>query len=273
MIRQPPSLCLLEGRTNHMRCEPFQRRFSYPIFMIDIDIDRLDDASRHSRLFCVDRAGLFSLRRRDHGARKDGPLRPWAEQMLGKAGVDCAGASIRLITFPRHLGYRFAPLSIWLARDPRGAAIGVIHEVNNTFGESHAYVAALDGRCSEHSAEKRFHVSPFFDVSGRYRFRLRDNDDQFALVIDTLQGNARTHMATILAHRMPASTDRFVRAAIRRPASSFGVSFAIHWEALKLWMRGAKYHSRPAVPARAFTIAEASADISDALSRGSTDVR
>ncbi len=251
-----PALRLLKGRTDHVRFLPFEHRFSYRLFLIDIDIDRLDEANRASRLFSIDRPNLFSFRRRDNGARVDAPLRDWAQDRLGEAGIDSHDTTIRLVTFPRHLGYKFAPLSLWFAHAPDGGLRGLIYEVNNTFGETHAYVAPVSGQTARHEADKRFHVSPFFDVAGQYRFSIRRPDDGLGLVIDSLEAGQRLHMATIKAAVSPASDGEFLKAALVRPLSSLGVTFGIHWQALKLWMKGASYRSRPTPPETISTVAK-----------------
>lgn len=248
-----PPLRILTGQTVHARYTPFEQRFSYRLLMIDIDVDRLAEAGGLSGAFSTKGPALFGLRARDYGPRTGGNLRPWAEEQLERAGVDASGCGLRLVTFPRHAFYKFAPLSIWFATDPAGNLKGAIYDVNNTFGETHSYVAAADGNRQVSEAEKRFHVSPFFDVTGRYRFTMRSERDRLGLVIDTLVDGQRTHMATIKARYSPATTGNFIRAALGSPLSSVGVTAGIHWEALKLWLRGAGYRSKPAPPESSFT--------------------
>ena len=254
-----PALRLLEGRTAHARFTPFQQRFSYPLLMVDLDIDRLAQVTGASPFFAVDSPSLYGVRTQDHGCGHKGRLRPWAQSQLESAGVNARDMTIRLVTFPRHLFYRFAPLSLWLASDRSGVLRGVIYEVNNTFGESHAYIAALP----EHGAveaDKRFHVSPFFDVTGKYRFTLRQTPERLGLVIDTLVDGTRTHMASIVARYRPADGRNLLRTAVTRPLSSLSVTTGIHWEALKLWLKGAGYRSRPALPESGQTFARPAED-------------
>ena len=112
--------------------------------MLEVDIDRLDEADRLSNLFSVDRGNLDLVPRGDYGARTGAtPLRAWAEARFAEAGIDLDGGAIRLLTFPRVLGYGFAPISVWYGFAPDGDLRGVIYEVHNTFGETHAYVSAL----------------------------------------------------------------------------------------------------------------------------------
>ncbi|MHA7900996.1 MAG: DUF1365 domain-containing protein [Henriciella sp.] len=245
-MTEQPALQLLKGHTVHQRSEPFTHRFKYDLALIDLDIDKLDAADRQSVVFNVDGTGLFSFNRRDHGARQDAPLRPWAEQNFQNAGIELDGGPIRLITFPRHAFYKFAPISLWLGHGPDGTLRGILYEVNNTFGESHIYVAATpDAPAHKHDTDKVFHVSPFFDISGAYEFTLKRTAEQLSLIVATRKNGQQSHVATISARAEPATTAAFVKLALARPLSSIGVTIAIHWQALKLWLKGAKYHSKP----------------------------
>ena len=240
------ALRLLKGHTVHQRSMPFTHRFRYDLALIDIDIDRLDEAGQLSSLFGVDQIRLFSFNRRDHGARADEPLRPWAETQFRNAGIELDGGQIRLITFPRHAFYKFAPISLWLSHDLTGALNGILYEVNNTFGETHIYAAAApEPMRNQHVTNKVFHVSPFFDISGTYQFTLKWTKDGLNLVVASMKDGQQTHVATISAKAQPATSAAFATLAVTKPLSSLGVTLGIHWQALKLWLTGAKYHSKP----------------------------
>ncbi|MEO1552750.1 MAG: DUF1365 domain-containing protein [Pseudomonadota bacterium] len=245
-MTEQPALRLLKGHTVHQRSVPFTHRFKYDLGLIDVDIDRLDAACKFSPLFNVDATSLFSFNRRDHGARETADLRPWAEAEFRRAGIDVSDGVIRLITFPRHAFYKFAPISLWLSLARDGTLIGILYEVNNTFGETHVYVAATpDGSRHQHATEKVFHVSPFFDISGAYQFTLKRTDKALNLVVASMKDGKQTHVATISAKAFPATSANFLSLAFSKPFSSLGVTAAIHWQAFKLWIKGAKYHSKP----------------------------
>ena len=245
-MTETPALRLLKGHTVHQRSVPFTHRFKYGLALIDIDIDRLDQAQKLSSFFGVDKTRLFSFNRRDHGTRKPEPLRPWAEAQFDSAGIELDGGPIRLITFPRHAFYKFAPISLWVSHDQQGAINGILYEVNNTFGETHVYAAATpDAVRNQHAADKVFHVSPFFDVSGTYQFTLKWTKDALNLVVASMNQDQQTHVATISAKAHPATNTAFLKLAFTKPFSSLGVTAGIHWQALKLWLKGAQYHSKP----------------------------
>lgn len=252
-----PPLRLWKGETVHVRFRPIRRNFRYAITLIDLDIDRLDEAGKVSRLMRIDRSGLFGFCRKDHGSRGQTSLREWAESQLSKAGVALDGGVIRLISFPRHLFYRFAPISIWLSYDKASCLNGVIYEVNNTFGETHSYASRIGDKATfaQHQSPKSFHVSPFMDIDGDYRFSLLRRDNTFELRVDNVGQDGRNHTATISATARKASTAALLKTAVRSPLSSLGVTFGIHWQAVKVWSRGIAYRRKPQRPENSLTVA------------------
>jgi DUF1365 family protein len=242
----PAPLEIYAGRTVHERRAPFSHRMSYRLALILIDLDRLDAVGRISRLFSVERFNLYSFRARDHGPRDGSSLRAWAEARFAEAGVDIDGCRLRLLCSPRVLGYVFNPLSIYFAEAPDGSLRGVIYQVHNTFGDAHAYVAAASGAAVERqSADKVFHVSPFFDVGGRYEFTLRPPGERFTLSILKQREAGPDFLATMKLRRAMASDGAFARLFASQPFSTLKTITAIHFEALKLWIKGARYHPRP----------------------------
>jgi hypothetical protein len=248
----PPALYL--GRTVHVRFQPFERRFSYGVFQLFLDVDRIGESARQCPLLAYNRAGLVSFHDRDHGDRSGRPLRAWAEAAFSAHGIAIEGGALRLLAFPRLFGYVFNPLSVFFGYGPDGGLRGLLFEVNNTFGETHTYVAPyLPG--DDLVAPKRFHVSPFLDVTGDYRFRIAPPGERLSLTIDNLISGTRSHLATLNGKRAPLSSPELLGAMLRAPLMTLKVISAIHWEALQLWRRGAGYRAKPAAPAQPFTAA------------------
>lgn len=240
---------LYVGRTVHTRLKPFKRRFAYRLASLLADIDRLEETGRLSPLLSFERFNLFSVYRRDFGPRADAPLRPWAEARFAEAGVDLDGGAIKLFALPRVLGYVFNPLSIWFGYGPDGALRGVIYEVHNTFRDRHAYVARAVGAPTErHAAAKVFHVSPFFPDHGRYDFTLTPPGEGFALAIGYAVQGEDVFAATQTAARKPVTTARLAGLFLALPLMTLTVTAAIHWQALRIWMAGGRYHRRPEAP-------------------------
>jgi uncharacterized protein len=251
-----PAVAILRSVTTHVRLAPFVRRFQYRLFQLVLDIDRLGEAARATRLFSHNRANVVSFYDRDHGDRSGAPLRPWADAAFASAGVALNGGPIRLICFPRLLGHAFNPISVFLGYRPDGGLAGVIYEVNNTFGHAHSYVAAIEGAGkAAHRAEKLMHVSPFFDVVGAYRFQLRSSPETFSLVIENWVDGSRQHLATLRGRAAPLTDAAMAGHLLAAPWRIGLVLGAIHWQALWIWLRGAGYRPAPPPPREKFSFA------------------
>lgn len=234
------------GTTSHTREQPFQRGFRYRIAMLEVDIDRLSEVAKLSRLLSIDRGNVISFQQTDHGQRKPGmSLRRWAEDRFDEAGIELDGGQIRLLSFPRVLGYGFAPISVWLGHDAQGTLRGVIYEVHNTFGETHSYVSAYETDGTRTRASKDFHVSPFFDISGEYRFTLNPGENGLGLVVENMNPDGRRHVASLSVQPTALTTAAILKWLVVMPISGLGVMVAIHWQALRLLMKGAKYRDKP----------------------------
>lgn len=259
-----PAAQLWFGQTIHTRAAPFRRSFRHRIAMLEVDIDRLEEARTLSPLFAVNKGGAIAFRETDHGPRNASiPLRLWAEGRFAEIGITLEGGVIRLITFPRVLGYGFAPISIWFGHGPAGEVRGVIYEVHNTFGETHAYVSALMSNGQRAEADKEFHVSPFFSVNGRYRFTLRQPGESMALIVENLGESGRFHTASLNVRPAALTTPAILRWLVAMPMSGLGVLIAIHWQALWLLMKGARYHAKPEQRAGRTTPARPEEDLAD----------
>jgi uncharacterized protein len=245
-----PAPGLFRGRTVHARFGAVTHSLAYDIFQLLVDIDNFKACTSGLKWLKYNRFAPLAFYDCDHGDRSGAPLRPWVEARLAEAGVESDGGPIRLLTFPRVLGFVFNPLSVFFAYSVTGELKGVIYEVNNTFGETHSYVAPATNEAIEHhQAEKVFHVSPFFDVSGRYAFTLRAPKDAISLVIEKYKDKVRDHVATLKARRLPLTDAALAKAFFTIPLLTLKVVAAIHFEALKLLFKGARYHDKPAPPA------------------------
>jgi uncharacterized protein len=174
--------------------------------------------------------------------------------VLAAHGLDAADGQVLLLAQPRVLGHVFNPVSFWLCHDRAGALRVVIAEVNNTFGDRHSYMCHHDdlrpiARENTLQARKIFHVSPFPGGGGRLQLPFSTSTPEHVNIrIDYRAGEGRL-LATLTGSRRPATTSGLMAAMLRRPFGSRRVLGLIHWQALKLWWKGARYHPRPAPPA------------------------
>ncbi|MCF8503319.1 MAG: DUF1365 domain-containing protein [Caulobacter sp.] len=240
---------LYVGETTHHRLGPAKHSFRYSLFQLLVDTDRLDEDLRGLKLLRRGRFGLFSLDDRDHGWRDGRPLRGWVETRLAEAGVTASARRIRLLAFPRVLGFVFNPISLIYVEDAAGSLEAVIYEVNSTFGQTHAYVAPAAGRGRQSQvAEKRLFVSPFYGVDGRYRFDITPPDDRLDLSIVKSTDGRPDFTATLALHRQPLDDRRLMGLFFGMPLMTVKILAAIHWEALRLFLKGIPVVARPPSP-------------------------
>ena len=241
------------GRVMHKRLRPFRHRFDYRVYAFLFDLDELERLDRDLPLFSHNRANVFSLRDRDHGPRDGSALKPWAERLCAEAGLDLAGGRISLLCLPRLFGYVFNPLSLWFCHDSRGELRAVIYEVRNTFGEQHSYVIPLaapasGGEAFDQACEKGFYVSPFIPMAASYRFRLRSPGTRLAVLIRQAVTEGEILLATWTGRGARLGPAALFRALLLYPLLTFKITAAIHWQALWLWVKGARYYRRPRPP-------------------------
>lgn len=241
---------LLIGHVMHRRLRPAVHAFTYPVFFVRLPLARLTDAD--NALFRVDRPGPMSFRQKDHGPRDGSPLLPWIQNLLRRHGLPDDGEVV-LQTFPRVLGYVFNPVSFWYCHDREGALIAVLAEVNNTFGGHHDYLLFNPDRSplregQELKADKQFHVSPFCEVAGGYRFRFLVREQRVVAHIDYDDAGGPLLLTAISGRRRAWSSTALLAAFLRMPLLTIGVIARIHWQALKLWIKGVPFvgaHPQP----------------------------
>ena len=251
MTRAP--LYLMQGHTAHVRSDHIAHKFRYGVTLIDIDVDQLDDANAASKYFSIDKPNLVSFKTNKVGPLGQQSLSEWARNSFSSHDIETENCSIRLLTFPRTELYSFSPLSVWRLIDQNEQLKALIYEVHNTFGEQHCYIVDLTKDGPRHMTEKAFHVSPFFGVEGDYQFTVAEANERFQLSIQNIVDGKRTHTATLDLNQKPITNQNLFRFVLTSPFAGFGVMIAIHWQALKLFMKNAKYHSKPPVPKQLFT--------------------
>lgn len=244
----------IAGQTFHGRRGGVDNAFRYSIDYVMLEPEA---EAAGPRLFSQNRGNVASVQDADHGgAPGQGRGAVWVREVLAEHAPQVAGR-VLLLTQPRMLGHVFNPVSFWLCHDRDDVLRVVIAEVSNTFGDRHSYLCHRDDfgpltREDTVRARKIFHVSPFQDVAGGYEFRFDIRPDRVGVWIDYSAGNGGL-IATLTGRRRPLTNGSILRACLRRPFGSRRVLALIHWQALKLWWKGAGYRPRPEPPAEEVT--------------------
>lgn len=238
----------IAGQTFHGRKGAVVNSFRYGVDYVLVDMAQAEAPG----LFSRNRRNLLSLWDADHGgAPGQGRGALWLAEVLAAHGLP-APQRVELLAQPRVLGHVFNPVSFWLCHGADGLQV-VVAEVTNTYGDRHCYLCHRDDlarltRADTVVARKIFHVSPFQPVEGEYRFRFDITADRIGIWID--HSNASGGIYTNLTGKRRALTNAgILRACLRRPFGSRRVLALIHWQALKLFVKGAGFRTRPAPPA------------------------
>lgn len=255
--RMPLLAC---GQVRHKRLRPTHHAFAYPACFLWLPV----------RTLCLQpallaQAGLqgpwLRFEARDHGdGATDMPtLVAWVDNVLRSQGITDADGELWLQCFPRVLGHAFKPVSFWHALRADGSLRATVAEVNNTFGERHCYVLDQPQWGTTHWADKVFHVSPFCSVQGRYAFRFlcthQGTAARSVARIDHTDAQGTLLQTSVSGHVVPATPGALRHAFWRHPAQSWAVTARIHWQALRLWLKGVAFHSKPTPPATPVTLA------------------
>lgn len=248
-----PAAWLLSGKVMHERLRPKHHRFTYPVFYVRCDLDRL--ASLDSGWFGIDRWRPLSLYRRDHGPRDGSDLATWMREQLSAAGMEEANGRIWLQAFPRVFGYAFNPVSFWFCHDRDGQLRALLAEVRNTFGERHSYLLSANGNApitanTRLMCRKVLHVSPFCRVEGAYTFRVREACNSASVSIDYHDADGLLIRTALGGRLTPLTRASALAALLRQPLLTVGVVARIHWQALRLALKKAPFHGKHPAPAR-----------------------
>lgn len=236
---------LYVGKVRHVRFQPFHHDFEYRVYYGMFDIDELERLDRRLRLFSLRRFNLFGFDEQKHGADERG-LRHMVDALLADHGIDLEGGKVTLLAFPKVLGYVFDPISVWYCHGPEGELRAVIHEVRNTFGDKHLYVVPVDGADDlKHGFDKKLHVSPFNPMGQRYEFSMTEPGERLSVSISLFDERGLMFRAGLRLTRQPLTDRTLLRAFFKHPLVTLKAISAIHWQAVKLWRKGARYHQRP----------------------------
>ena len=242
---------LYVGSVMHARLKPVLHRFQYKVFSLLIDIDQLDAADTKSILFSVAKRNIFSFYPQDHGDHKT-DLRAYIDALFQSENIP-APSRVKLLCYPRIFNFAFNPISVYFCYEGSGQICAMLYEVRNTFGQSHSYFAPLKpGEASpagiRQELDKLFYVSPFMKMNLRYKFRIGPPQDTVRLRIMEDDAEGPILSATFFGEKSELNTRALIHLLWKLPFQNLKIVGGIHWEALKLWIKGMRLNSRPAAP-------------------------
>jgi len=228
------------GDVVHRRCQPRTHRLRYRVFSLLLRLDELEQLDARHRLFAYNRAGLLSFHDSDHGPGDGSRLQPWIQRQLRAAGLADIDGPVYLLCYPRMLGYVFNPLSVYYCHDKDDRLRAIVYEVGNTHGERHCYVLPADAERGtvRQTCRKEFYVSPFLPMDCQYRFHTRIPGQRLSLLIRETIDDRKVLDAWFCGARRELTDGTLLKLVLRFPLMTVKIISGIHWEALRLWLKG-----------------------------------
>ena len=233
---------IYNGTVVHKRFKPRIHFFRYKVFSLLIDLSELSTLDKKINFFSYNRFNLISFFDKDHGERDGTSLIEWVKKNLRENNIDAEEIKIKLLCYPRILGYVFNPLSVFYIYDNDEKLISILYEVKNTFGEQHTYIFKIENdNLLQHNCEKKFHVSPFIEMNCNYFFRILKPSENISVIIDQYQSNEKILFASQDGKRADLTSAELMKSYLKHPLMTFKIISAIHFEAFKLWTKGIKF--------------------------------
>jgi DUF1365 family protein len=234
---------IYNGTVIHKRFKPKTHFFKYSVFSLLIDLSELDYLNNKIKFFSCNKFNLVSFYEKDHGNRDGSSLVSWVKKNLEDNNINTEKVKIKLLCYPRILGYVFNPLSVFYIYNENEKLVSILYEVKNTFGEQHTYIFKVDSdqNLYHHNCSKKFHVSPFIEMNCKYFFRLLKPGEKISVIIDQYQTDEKILYASQDGQRVDFNTKELIKSYLKHPLMTFKIISAIHFEAFKLWIKGIKF--------------------------------
>jgi len=236
--------CIYNGEVTHTRFKPVRHFLKYKTFSLLIDLDEINILDKSIGIFSHNKFNIFSFYDKDHGDRDGGNLKDWVISNLKKFRIKENITNIKLLCYPRILGYVFNPLSIFYCYE-KDKLVAIFYEVKNTFNEQHTYIFKIKNNEEIiQKCRKKFYVSPFMDMETFYNFKLINPNDKLSVFIKQTDADGTILTATQTGDKKEFSFKQLAINFLKYPLMTIKIISSIHYEALLLWKKGAIYRKR-----------------------------
>lgn len=235
---------IYNGTVVHRRLKPKNHLLKYNVFSLLLDLDALDLIDKNKAPLAINRFGFLSFYESDHGDGRGKGLKTWVIEQLFRAGIDNADIRVRVLCYPRFIGYVFNPLTVFFCETQDHKTIAILYQVKNTMGESHTYIIPIEPDAKaplKHECDKAMYVSPFTPMESSYAFSIVPPGDGICVSIQQLDEDGPILNASFTGKRAVFNRSNLRHAILRHPLMTMKVIASIHLEALKLWRKGVPF--------------------------------
>ena len=227
------------GTLRHRRFFPRRHEFTYPLFMVALDVDKIPEMMSISPFVSYNQWNWASFFEEDHFGNPRLSLRKRLSYDANAHKMALPDGKVYLLTHLRYLGYNFNPVSFFYCHDAAGSLDTIVAEVNNTFGETHNYwlrsTSVGDGDSVRYQFEKEFHVSPFLQMGQQYDWTFASSGDSLIVQTNSYENGSQIFDATLRLEPREWNRKNLHSVLRRYPWMTLKVISAIHWQALRLW--------------------------------------
>ena len=252
-----PPAWIYRGAIRHRRHDPVPHTFQYRLFELFLDVERLQEVFAPCRFWSYERPNVASFRRRDYLGDPAVPLADAFRAEVARLGGPAVDGPVWMLTHLRYFGYCFNPVTFYYGYSVGGELRCVLAEITNTpWLERHRYLVTVgEGqRVARAGFGKEFHVSPFFGMDQTYSWRFSNPGDRIAVTMHNHEpasaaSEVRTVFdATLSLRRYPWNAAERARTLFSFPMMTAKVWLAIHWQAVRLWLKKVPVQPHPKGP-------------------------
>jgi DUF1365 family protein len=243
---------IYNGVIRHRRYTPFEHFFSYPLFMVYVDISKVSKILETSLIWNVNKPALISFYRKDYHGEPTKPLDKAVRDTIYKKTGKRINGPIRILTHLRYFGFCFNPVSFYYCFNTSDSKLEMIMaEVTNTpWNERYSYIIdkkMLSGSKKNLVAEleKKLHVSPFWGMDHQYEWLFSEPDESLLVNMKNFKSGMKVFDATLTMKRKALTIKNLLISVLRFPFITLLVVYRIHWQALKLWIKKAPFFPHP----------------------------
>lgn len=233
---------IFTGRVHHQRFSVASHQFSYPLYMLGLDLDELDAIDRQYRLFSMHHFNVWQMRRSDYLGDPQTSIKQAVIEQVSKLGGDTQAIDrVMFVGQVRNFGLYFSPVNFFFCyRDKQ--PIYMLAEVHNTpWNETHCYLVNLE---QPQQTPKAFHVSPFMDLDMSYRWKISMDDNDLRIHIENWKQD-KVFDATLVLKSTPLTSNALRQTLKQWPFMTLSILRGIYWQAIRLFVKRVPYHSHP----------------------------